>query len=57
MNKMELQALYLSGTYCHKTGTGPPCYAKPGQTDYICYHIIRGSTLLEGVLTARKEMR
>ena len=24
MNKTELQALYLSGTYSHKTGTRPP---------------------------------
>ena len=24
VNKTDLQALYLSGTYCHKTGTRPP---------------------------------
>ena len=29
VNKTELQALYLSGTYCHKTGTRPPCCNTP----------------------------
>ena len=24
MNKIDLQALYLSGSYCHKTGIRPP---------------------------------
>ena len=24
VNKKDLQALYLSGTYCHKTSTRPP---------------------------------
>ena len=26
VNKRDLLALYLSGTYCHKTGTGPPSF-------------------------------
>ena len=28
---MDLKALYLSGIYCHKTGTRPPSCAKPWQ--------------------------
>ena len=31
MNKRDLQALSLSGTYCHKTSTRPPSCAKPWQ--------------------------
>ena len=31
MNKRDLLALYLSGTYCHKTGTRPPSCATPPQ--------------------------
>ena len=31
MGKTELHALYLSGTYCHKTGTRPISCAKPQQ--------------------------
>ena len=31
MNKADSQALYLSETYCHKTGTRPPSCAKPRQ--------------------------
>ena len=31
----DLQALYLSGTYCHKTGTRPPsCNMPRGPTIY-----------------------
>ena len=28
VSETDLQALYLSGTYCHKTGTRPRTYAK-----------------------------
>ena len=28
---MDLRALFLSGTYCHRTGSGPPSCAKPRQ--------------------------
>ena len=39
MNKTDLQALYLSGTYCHRTGTRPPSCAKPRQlTIYSTTH-------------------
>ena len=31
VSKTDLQALYLSGTYCHKTGTRPTSCAKPQQ--------------------------
>ena len=31
MNIIDLQALYLSGTYCHKTGTRPPSCGTPWQ--------------------------
>ena len=31
VNKTDLQALNLSGTYCHKTSTGPSSCAKPRQ--------------------------
>ena len=31
VNKMDLQALYLSWTYCHKTSTRLPSCAKPQQ--------------------------
>ena len=27
MNKRDLLAVYLSWTYCHKTGTGPPSFS------------------------------
>ena len=38
MSQMDLQALYLSGTYRHNTGTRPSSYAKPLQpTLYVCY--------------------
>ena len=33
VSKMDLQALNLSGTYCHKTGIRPPSCAKP---HYFC---------------------
>ena len=41
MSKTDLQVLYLSGTYGHKTGTRPPSCAKPRQLTiyamlYIC---------------------
>ena len=29
VNKTDLQASYLSGTYCHKTGTRPPSCPTP----------------------------
>ena len=32
VNKIDLQALYLSGTYCHKISTRPPSCAKPQQS-------------------------
>ena len=35
VNKIDLQALYLSGTYCHKTGTRPPKCTSRRQTIYI----------------------
>ena len=31
MNKKDLLALYLSGTYCHRTGTIPPSCVTPRQ--------------------------
>ena len=35
-NIRDLLALYLGGTYCHKTGTRPPCRASPRQpTIYV----------------------
>ena len=36
VNKIDLQALYFRGTYCHKTGTRPPNYVTPWQpTIYV----------------------
>ena len=29
VNETHLLALYLSGTYCHKTGTRPPSFVTP----------------------------
>ena len=37
-NKTDLQALDLSRTYCHKTSTGPPSFAKP--RNYISPSIV-----------------
>ena len=37
VNKADLQALNLSGTYCHKTGLGPPSCAKPRQLSIYVY--------------------
>ena len=31
MDKTDLLALYLGGTYCHKTGTRPPSCQAPRQ--------------------------
>ena len=31
LDKIDLQALYRSGTYCHKTGTRPPSCQTPLQ--------------------------
>ena len=31
VNKRDLLALYLSGTYCHRTGTGPLSCVTPRQ--------------------------
>ena len=34
-DKIDLQALHLSGTYCHNTGTRPPsCQAPRQPTNY-----------------------
>ena len=41
-DKTDLQALYLSGTYCHRTGTRPPICAKPRQpTMYTAPYVPR----------------
>ena len=40
MNKTDLQALHLSGTYCHKTGTRPPSCGKPLQLTVHTYKIL-----------------
>ena len=32
VNKRDLLALYLSGTYCHQTGTRPSSCATPRQS-------------------------
>ena len=37
VNKADLQALNLSGTYCDKTGLGPPSCAKPRQLSIYVY--------------------
>ena len=31
MNKLDLPTIFLSGTYCHKTGTRPPSCLSPRQ--------------------------
>ena len=36
VNTTDLQALYLSGTFCHKTGTRPPSCTMPQErTIYV----------------------
>ena len=40
-HKTDLQALYLSGTYCHRTGTRPPSCTKPRKPTKHQYSEIR----------------
>ena len=37
VNKRDLLALYLSVTYCHRTGTRPPSYITPQQPTMYAY--------------------
>ena len=37
VNKRDLLALYLSGTYCHQTDTRPPSYVTPRQPTIYIY--------------------
>ena len=52
---MDLQALYLSGTYCQKTSTRPPSCAKPRQpTKYFlsnCLYLTGFQTIFSGLRT------
>ena len=42
VNKIDLQASYLSGTYCHETGTGPPSFGTPRQpTIFVSFQVFR----------------
>ena len=36
MNENDLQALYLSKTYCHKTGVRPPSCTTPREPSIYC---------------------
>ena len=48
MDKIDLEALYLSGTYCHKTGTRPPsCQAPRQPTIYTLGNTICGIMLTD----------
>ena len=41
LDKTDLQALYLSGIYCHKTGTRPPSSTTPQAPTYITLKILQ----------------
>ena len=47
VDTIDLQALYLSGTYCHKTGTRPPSCQAPRQTTI---NVTEGKTIYKKTL-------
>ena len=38
---MDLLGLYVSGTYCHKTGTRPPSFQTPRQLTIYAMHVLK----------------